>query len=103
MTGFEVEAELLRQHATNVDAILRRFAGVQSASSHITKDDQAYGRLCSWLPGKLDARHVAIDTVIATVESNLRTVVKELHASADTYMAVDADTRENILRAAGAQ
>lgn len=103
VTGFSVEAEQLRQHASSVDAIVRRFAKVKSASSHITKDDQAYGTLCSWLPGKLEERHTAIDAVIATVESNLITVVKELRASADTYAAADQDNLERMRKAGGAR
>ncbi|NKE64112.1 hypothetical protein FXN61_48485 [Lentzea sp. PSKA42] len=103
MTGFNVEAEQLRAHAGTVDAIAQRFAKVKSASSHITQDDQAYGVLCGWLPGKLEDRHKAIDDVIATVENNLKAVAKELRASADTYVTAEQDTVVRLRKAAGAQ
>jgi hypothetical protein len=100
VTGFNVEAEQLRSHAGNIDKIRQRFAKVKSASSHITADDQAYGKLCGWISGVLEGRHTDIDAVIATVEHNLELVVKELRASADTYAAADQDNADRV-RAAG--
>ncbi|MGW6928844.1 type VII secretion target [Lentzea sp. NPDC054927] len=100
MTGFNVEAEQLRAHAGSIDAIKQRFAKVKSASSHITADSQAYGVLCGWISGVLEGRHTDIDAVIATVESNLELVAKELRSSADTYASADQDNADK-LRATG--
>ncbi|MDX8029314.1 type VII secretion target [Lentzea sp. BCCO 10_0856] len=103
MTGFNVEAEQLRAHAGSIDAIKQRFAKVKSASSHITADSQAYGVLCGWISGVLEGRHTDIDAVIATVESNLELVAKELRASADSYAAADQDNAAKLRAAGGGQ
>ncbi|WP_433265103.1 hypothetical protein ACQPWR_31765 [Micromonospora vinacea] len=44
--GFEVDAEQIRQHARNIEALRARFGAVKNASAHITQDDTAYGLLC---------------------------------------------------------
>jgi hypothetical protein len=103
VTGFNVESEQLRSHAGSIDAIKQRFARVKAASAHITADDQAYGLLCGWISGVLEGRHTEIDDVIATVESNLELVAKELRASADEYAAADQANTDRIKSAGGAQ
>lgn len=103
MTGFNVESEQLRSHAGSIDAIKQRFARVKAASAHITADDQAYGLLCGWISGVLEGRHTEIDDVIATVESNLELVSKELRASADEYATADQANTDRIKSAGGAQ
>lgn len=103
MTGFNVEAEQLRAHAGNIDAVKQRFAKVKSASSHITADSQAYGVLCGWISGVLEGRHTDINAVIATVENNLELVAKELRASAETYASADQDNVDRLRTAGGGQ
>lgn len=103
MTGFNVEAEQLRSHASSIDAIKQRFAKVKAASSHITGDDQAYGALCGWISGVLEGRHTDVDDVIAHVENNLELVSKELRASADAYETVDQDNVDRLQAAGGGE
>jgi hypothetical protein len=103
VSGFNVESEQLRSHAGSIDTIKQRFARVKAASAHITADDQAYGLLCGWISGVLEGRHTEIDDVIATVESNLELVSKELRASADEYAAADQANTDRIKSAGGAQ
>ncbi|RKT57320.1 type VII secretion target [Saccharothrix australiensis] len=87
--GYDVNAEQLRAHATNVAAIEARFAAVRAASAHIAQDDQAYGLLCGWISSVLEERHVKQDELIASVEENLSLVGEALRASADEYEAID--------------
>jgi hypothetical protein len=103
VTGFNVEAEQLRSHAGNIDKIKQRFEKIKSAGAHITADDQAYGLLCGWMSGVLEGRHSDINAVIATVESNLELVAKELRASAETYAATDEDNVDRLRTAGGGQ
>ncbi|MET9626539.1 type VII secretion target [Lentzea sp. NPDC006480] len=101
MSGFNVEAEQLRSHAGNIDALKQRLAKVKAASAHITGDDQAYGLLCGWISGVLESRHTEVDDVIAQVDTNLELVAKELRASAETYEVADGDNADRITAAGG--
>ncbi|MFI7673163.1 WXG100 family type VII secretion target [Actinophytocola sp. NPDC049390] len=83
--GFTTNPEELRTHAANVDALKERFGNVKGASAHITQDDQAYGLLCGWISGILEARHQKQDELIAKVEENLTLVAKSLRDTADDY------------------
>ena len=83
--GFTTNPDELRTHATNVDTLKERFANVKNASSHIAQDDQAYGLLCGWISGILEARHQKQDELIGRVEENLTLVAKSLRDTADDY------------------
>jgi hypothetical protein len=83
--GFTANPEELRTHATNVDTLKERFGNVKSASSHIAQDDQAYGLLCGWISGILEARHQKQDELLGRVEENLTLVAKSLRDTADDY------------------
>ncbi|MER7891964.1 hypothetical protein ABTX15_19300 [Micromonospora sp. NPDC094482] len=98
--GFEVDAEQIRQHARNIDALRGRFGAIKGASAHITGDDAAYGVLCGWISGVLESRHTRQDELIAYVEENLALVVKGLGTTADNYDNADADS-SNTIRKAG--
>lgn len=87
--GVEVDVEQLRAHARKIEALRDRFDAVQSASSHISQDDQAYGLLCGWISGVLEGRHTRQDELIAKVKRNLDLVAKSLKTSADSYEGVD--------------
>lgn len=87
--GYEVVAEQLRAHARNIEAVHDRFGAVKSASAHITQGDGAYGTLCQWMPGVLEARHVRQDELIAYVEENLSLVAQRLRQDADAYDEAD--------------
>ena len=97
--GFEVDAEQIRQHARNIEALRTRFAAVRNASAHIAQDDAAYGLLCGWISGVLEGRHTRQDELIAYVEENLSLVVKGLGTTADNYDNADADADTTIRRA----
>ncbi|MCW3844571.1 type VII secretion target [Micromonospora yasonensis] len=99
--GFAVDAEQIRAHARNVDALRGRFDAVKTASAHIAQDDSAYGLLCSWMPAILEGRHKRQDELIAYVEENLSLVVQGLHRTADAYDNVDTDADATIRKAGG--
>jgi hypothetical protein len=94
--GFAVVAEQLRAHARNVDAVRDRFGAVKAASAHITKNDSAYGMLCSWMPAVLEARHVRQNELFAYVEENLSLVVQRLRQAADAYEGADRSNADSI-------
>ncbi|GGS23033.1 MULTISPECIES: type VII secretion target [Actinokineospora] len=87
--GFGVEIEQLRAHAANVEAVKARFEAVKAASSHIARDDSAYGLLCGWISGILEDKHARQDALIARLENNLSLVAAELRASAAEYEATE--------------
>ncbi|MEV4123360.1 hypothetical protein [Micromonospora sp. NPDC049645] len=101
-SGFEVDAEQIRQHARNIEALRARFGAVKNASAHITQDDAAYGLLCGWISGILEGRHTRQDELIAYAEENLALVVKGLGTTADNYANADVDSHDTI-RKVGSQ
>ena len=88
--GYTVDVAQLRQHATNLESLKERFAGVKGASTHIAQDDQAYGLLCGWISAILEARHRKQDELVAYVEENLALAAKELRDSAADYETMEA-------------
>lgn len=87
--GYTTDPAELRTHATNVDTIRERFGNVKAASSHIAQDDQAYGLLCGWISGVLEARHQKQDELIGKVEQNLSLVATSLRDTATDYDALE--------------
>ncbi len=98
--GFSVDAQQIRAHATKVDAIQQRFAAVKSASSAIVADDAAYGLLCGWMAGILEARHAKQNELYAYVEENLRLASDALIRTSQDYEVAD-DAAANRIRSAG--
>lgn len=99
--GFAVDADQIRAHARNVEAVKGRFDAVKTASAHIAQDDSAYGLLCSWMPAILEGRHKRQDELIAYVEENLALVVQGLRKTADNYDNADSDADTTIRKAGG--
>ncbi|TQM83041.1 excreted virulence factor EspC (type VII ESX diderm) [Saccharothrix saharensis] len=99
--GYDVDVEQIRAHAAHVEAVLARFEAVKAASAHIARDDQAYGKLCGWISGILEGRHTRQDELVAGVENNLRLVVAQLRATAETYQVVDEDNAHRVRSAGG--
>ncbi|MEU4715387.1 type VII secretion target [Micromonospora purpureochromogenes] len=97
--GFAVDAEQIRAHARNIEALRERFAAVRAASAHIAQNEAAYGLLCGWISGVLEDRHARQDELIAYVEENLSLVAKGLRTTADNYDDADADADSTIRRA----
>ena len=93
---FKVDIQQLRTHAQNVQAVRQRFDAVQSASSHVSGDDQAYGLLCGWISGVLEGRHQKQDELLAYVAESLDIVTQELELTADAYDTVDNDGADRI-------
>ncbi|MFF4875116.1 MULTISPECIES: type VII secretion target [unclassified Micromonospora] len=100
--GFAVEAEEIRTHAHNIEALAERFAAVKAASAHITQDDSAYGLLCGWISGVLEGKHTRQDELFADVEENLRLAAAGLRQTADGYDAVD-DDNATLINGVGSQ
>lgn len=99
--GFEVDAEQIRAHARNVEALNARFDAVKTASAHIAQNDEAYGLLCSWMPAILEGRHQRQDELVAYVEENLTLVVAGLRRTADNYDHADTHADTTIRKAGG--
>jgi hypothetical protein len=99
--GFAVDAEQIRAHARNVEALRGRFDAVKTASAHIAQNDGAYGLLCSWMPAVLEGRHKRQDELIAYVEENLSLVVRGLQKTADNYDNADSQADSTIRKAGG--
>lgn len=91
MTGYIVDPEQLRTHASNLEQFKTRFEAIKSASSHIAQDDEAYGLLCGWISGLLEERHQRQDSLVAYVEENIGLAAENIRAAADAYEESDND------------
>ncbi|MDR7276636.1 type VII secretion target [Catenuloplanes atrovinosus] len=94
--GWAVDADQIRAHAGNIDAVRAAFGPVKDASTHIGQDDAAYGLLCGWIAGILESRHTRQDEIIAYVEENLRIAADLLRKTADAYEAADSDAENSM-------
>ena len=99
--GFSVDAQQIRAHAAKVDGVRQRFAAVRAASSAIVSDDAAYGMLCGWMAGILEARHAKQDELYAYVEENLRLASDALVRTGQDYELADDAVAERLRRAGG--
>ena len=99
--GFSVDARQIRAHATKVDAVQQRFAAVKAASGAIVGDDAAYGMLCGWMAGILEARHAKQDELYAYVEENLRLASDALVRTSEDYEVADGAAADRLRRAGG--
>jgi hypothetical protein len=97
--NYLVDTAQLRRHVDNLESIRARFAAVTSASAAITRDDGAFGLLCSWLPGVLEGRHRRQDELIAYVRENFALAGDALTVVAAAYDDVDAGVAEAMRRA----
>ncbi|WP_030487131.1 type VII secretion target [Micromonospora chokoriensis] len=100
--GFAVDAEEIRAHARNVEALAQRFTAVKAASAHIAGDDSAYGLLCGWIAAVLEGKHARQDELFAKVEENLTLAAAGLRQTADGYDAVDGDNA-SLMNSVGSQ
>ncbi|MCH7233048.1 type VII secretion target [Glycomyces sp. L485] len=91
MSGYEVDPEQLRSHASNLENFSARFDAVLGASSHIAQDDEAYGQLCGWIAGILEDRHVRQDNLVTYVQENIALAAESIRAAADAYEESDND------------
>ncbi|MEU6246629.1 type VII secretion target [Glycomyces sp. NPDC047010] len=92
-SGFSVDAEQLREHASQLDALKDRFDAVLSASSFIEQDDEAYGTLCGWISGCLEQRHQDQDDMVTRAQSNLEKAAQAIRECADSYESGDEETK----------
>lgn len=99
--GFEVETGQIRAHARNVDALSDRFGAVKAASGHIAQNDEAYGLLCGWIAGVLEARHARQDELIAYVAENLTLAADSLRKAADEYDLGDQAAADGLKQIEG--
>ncbi|WP_305788662.1 type VII secretion target [Symbioplanes lichenis] len=97
---FSVDPGQLLRHADAVDAIRARFLAVRGASAAISADGSAYGMLCGWIAGILEARHAEQDELVAYVEENLSLAAAALRSASSGYEGTDDDISRQI-RAAG--
>ncbi|GAB2592612.1 hypothetical protein Aab01nite_37370 [Paractinoplanes abujensis] len=99
--GFSVDARQIRAHASKVESIEQRFAAVKAASSAIVADDAAYGLLCGWMAGILEARHAKQDELYAYVGENLRLASDALVRTSQDYEVADDAAADRLRKAGG--
>lgn len=92
-TGYTVDPEELRAHASNLEAFKDRLDAVMNASSHIEQDDEAYGLLCGWIAGCLESRHQTQDRIAAYLAENFTIAAEALRSCAEEYETSDTESQ----------
>jgi hypothetical protein len=100
--SFSADSQQIRAHAARLEAVRQRFGAVRAASAAISRDDAAYGMLCSWMSGILESRHRRQNDLIAYVEENLRLAAEALIRTGQGYDDVDDAAARRLRRAGGA-
>jgi hypothetical protein len=92
-TGYTVDPEELRTHASNLEAIKQRIDAVTDASAYIEQDDEAYGLLCGWIAGCLESRHQTQDRITAYLGENFTIAAEALRGCAEEYETSDSESQ----------
>jgi len=100
--AFQVDSSQLYRHAANVMAVREQLTAIKDASNAISADHSAYGMLCGWISGVLEARHAGQDALYVYVEENLRLMADAVDATGREYDATDTSVRDRIKASGGA-
>jgi len=100
--AFQVDSSQLYRHAANVLAVREQLTAIKDASNAISADHSAYGMLCGWISGVLEARHAGQDALYVYVEENLRLMADAVDATGREYDATDTSARDRIKASGGA-
>lgn len=98
---FHVDSAQLHKHATNVQAVRDQLGAIKGASSAIAADHSAYGLLCGWISGILEARHQAAEQLFTHVDENLRLASEAITATGNDYDRTDTAIHGRIRKAGG--
>lgn len=95
-SGFQADPEEMRAHAASLLRIHERFANIKDASAHIEKTDNAYGKLCSFLPPVLDGRHTEQDNVVGELALNIELLAEAVKECAQAYEDADEEAADDF-------
>ena len=87
--GYEVVAAELHTHAGSVGQVSAEVDGARSAASAVTLGAEAYGQLCSWLPGLITPVQQSAVDVLAEAAAALDATAVSLGRTAESYTQVD--------------
>lgn len=93
VSGFDVDPEMLREHAAHIDAIVDEFILAGNAMKKIAAADNAYGTFCEWIPPILATRATEQDRITGKLAKNLRVMADAVRDAADAYEQSDEDAR----------
>ncbi|MFC7547506.1 type VII secretion target [Plantactinospora sp. GCM10030261] len=97
--AFNVDVAQVHRHAAKVLAVRDQIEAVKVASRAIAQNDAAYGLLCGWIAGILEARHQRQDALYAQVEENLSRAAEALKAAAQQFESTDDSSSVDIRQA----
>ena len=99
--SLKVMAKDLRTHAGSIDDCVNTIADAQGASKHVKLGNEAYGKLCAWLPPILSGKHDTWDSLLAEAKEILEDDGTALRTLADEYEANDTATAAEVEKAKG--
>lgn len=96
--GFVVTSAALEQHARSVAALVGAVDGARAAAVSVTVADEAYGRLCSWLPPRIRPVQENAVAVLLLAAAALDATSLGLSRTALGYSAIDAGVASGLDR-----
>lgn len=95
-TGYDAEPEELRAHAASLLRVHDRFAAIKDASGQIFQADEAYGKICSFLPPVLEGRHKEQDAAVAELAENIQLLAEAVKNCAMDYEDADEAAADEL-------
>ena len=96
--GFAVTAAALEQHAQALTGLADAVDLARAAAVSVTVGDEAYGRLCSWLPPRIRPVQENAVGVLDTAASALDATSTALVRTARAYSAIDVGVASGLDR-----
>jgi hypothetical protein len=92
MTGFfEVRPADLRAHADKIDRLAARLGEALFAARHVSMQDDAYGKLCQFIPRYMNELEQQAYDALAAGQNGVTEIATNVRHTADEYDRRDDD------------
>lgn len=91
MSGFEVRTSELRAHADKIDRLASRLGEALFAARHVSMQDSAYGKICSFIPPLMNDVERTAYEALAAGQNGVTEIATNIRHTADEYDARDDD------------
>ncbi|MEG3632466.1 type VII secretion target [Micromonospora palythoicola] len=100
-SGFEVDSQALRRHASSVDEVAEMVDQSRRAAGSVQLGRHAYGRLCQLIPSLLDPVQQATISALSEATDALQRTADDLRAAARQYESGDQEVSAHFGHGAG--
>ena len=94
--GFQVQADAITRHATTVDEVSAQVAQGRAAAAAVNLGRDAYGILCSAIPGLLEPVQESVISALQESSDALQSAADDLRTTARDYTGSDQRTADDF-------